>query len=38
MQATPYKIAAISGSLQKASTHTGLLRAAIDIKNPHLDI
>ena len=38
MQGRVYKIAAISGSLKKASTNTGLLRACIEAKNPHLDI
>ena len=33
-----YKVIAISGSLQKASTNTGLLRACLELKNPDLDI
>ena len=32
------RIMAISGSLRKASTNTGLLRACVDINNPRLDI
>jgi NAD(P)H-dependent FMN reductase len=33
-----YNVVAISGSLQKASTNTGLLRAALELKNPNLNI
>ena len=33
-----YKVVAFSGSLQKASTNTGLSRAAITLKNPDLEI
>ena len=33
-----YKVIAISGSLQKASTNTGLLRACLELKNPDLEI
>jgi chromate reductase len=33
-----YKVIAISGSLQKTSTNTGLLRACLEIKNPDLEI
>lgn len=34
----PFKVIAISGSLQKASTNTGLLRACLELKNPDLEI
>jgi len=33
-----YKVIAFSGSLQKASTNTGLLRAALELKVSELDI
>ena len=33
-----YKVVAISGSLQKASTNTGLLKACIELKNSDLEI
>ena len=33
-----YKVVAISGSLQKASVHTGLIRACIELKNPDFQI
>lgn len=33
-----YKVVAFSGSLQKASCNTGLLRAAIELKVPDLEI
>ena len=33
-----YKVVAISGSLQKASTNTGLLKACIELKHPDLEI
>ncbi len=33
-----YKVIAISGSLQKASTNTSLIKACIELKNPDLQI
>ena len=33
-----YKVIALSGSLQKASTNTGLLRAVLELKNPDLEV
>ena len=38
MKGKIFKIAAISGSLKKTSTNTGLLRACIQSNNPHLQI